>query len=181
MRLQRVVINSRGPSSLRSPAFPFTREHCDSPSSIQAINGEYTAPPQLLVLARVRSLPRARTRLVPARKEIGLDTLPAEGLEPTRSCKDCHTERSRGISGFFLRHTNKIAPSIHAGHSPLNAQCLDKMELGDVSLSLPSIVNRCGIARISSVPLNSSERKALEASAEVVKRNIATLAQTIPI
>jgi malate/lactate dehydrogenase len=55
------------------------------------------------------------------------------------------------------------------------------MELDDVSLSLPSIVNRRGIARISSVPLNSSERKALEASAEVVKRNIATLAQTIPI
>jgi malate/lactate dehydrogenase len=55
------------------------------------------------------------------------------------------------------------------------------MELDDVSLSLPSIVNRGGIARVLSVPLNSSERKALEASAEVVKRNIATLAQTIPI
>jgi malate/lactate dehydrogenase len=35
------------------------------------------------------------------------------------------------------------------------------MELGDVSLSLPSIVNRGGIARVLSVPLNSSERKAL--------------------
>ena len=57
----------------------------------------------------------------------------------------------------------------------------ESMELGDVSLSLPSIVNRGGIARVLSVPLNSSERKALEASAEVVKRNIATLAQTIPI
>jgi hypothetical protein len=41
------------------------------------------------------------------------------------------------------------------------------MELGDVSLSLPSIVNRGGIARVLSVPLNGSERKALEASAEV--------------
>lgn len=57
----------------------------------------------------------------------------------------------------------------------------ESMELDDVSLSLPSIVNRRGIARVLSVPLNSSERKALEASAEVVKRNIATLAQTIPI
>jgi L-lactate dehydrogenase len=57
----------------------------------------------------------------------------------------------------------------------------ESMELGDVSLSLPSIVNWRGITRVLSVPLNSSERKALEASAEVVKRNIATLAQTIPI
>ena len=56
----------------------------------------------------------------------------------------------------------------------------ESMEL-DVSLPLPSIVNPGGIARVLSVPLNSSERKALEASAEVVKRNIATLAQTIPI
>ena len=55
------------------------------------------------------------------------------------------------------------------------------MELDDVSLPLPSIVNPGGIVRVLSVPLNSSERKALEASAEVAKRNIATLAQTIPI
>ena len=53
------------------------------------------------------------------------------------------------------------------------------MELGEVSL--PSIVNRHGIARVLSVALNSSERKALEASAEVVRRQIATLAQTTPI
>ena len=57
----------------------------------------------------------------------------------------------------------------------------ESMGLGDVSLSLPTIINRGGIARVLSVPLNGSERKALEASAEVVKRNIATLAQTIPI
>ena len=57
----------------------------------------------------------------------------------------------------------------------------ESMGLGDVSLSLSTIINRGGIARVLSVPLNGSERKALEASAEVVKRNIATLAQTIPI
>jgi len=32
-------------------------------------------------------------------------------LEPTRSREDCHAERSRGISGFFLPHTNGFAPS----------------------------------------------------------------------
>src|ERR1700730_1137100 len=85
MRLQRVVINSRGPASPRSPAFPFTREHCGSLSSIQAINGEYTAPPQLVAFARMRSL-LVRCLINSLSKEIGLDTLPAEGLEPTRSC-----------------------------------------------------------------------------------------------
>jgi L-lactate dehydrogenase len=57
----------------------------------------------------------------------------------------------------------------------------ESMHLGEVSLSLPSIIDRHGIERVLSVSLNSSERKALEASAEVVKRNIATLAQTTPI
>ena len=55
------------------------------------------------------------------------------------------------------------------------------MGLGQVSLSLPSIVNRNWIARVLSVAFNSSERKALEASAEVVRRNIATLSHTTPI
>jgi L-lactate dehydrogenase len=53
----------------------------------------------------------------------------------------------------------------------------ESMQLGEVCLSLPSIVNRCGISRVLSVALNSSERKALEASAEVVKRNIAILCE----
>jgi hypothetical protein len=43
------------------------------------------------------------------------------------------------------------------------------MRLGEVSLSLPSIVDRHGIARVLPVALNSSEWRALEASAEVVR------------
>jgi L-lactate dehydrogenase len=57
----------------------------------------------------------------------------------------------------------------------------ESMQLGGVALSLPSIVDRHGIARVLSVSLNVSERKALEASAEAVKRNIATLVQTTPM
>jgi len=57
----------------------------------------------------------------------------------------------------------------------------ESMQLGNVALSLPSIVDRHGIARVLSVSLNVSERKALEASAEAVKRNIAALAQTTPM
>jgi L-lactate dehydrogenase len=57
----------------------------------------------------------------------------------------------------------------------------ESMQLGEVSLSLPSIVDRHGITRVLPVALNPSERRALEASAEVVRRNIASLSQTIPI
>jgi L-lactate dehydrogenase len=57
----------------------------------------------------------------------------------------------------------------------------ESMQLGDVALSLPSIVDRHGITRVLPVALSRSERRALEASAEVVRRNIASLSQTIPI
>jgi L-lactate dehydrogenase len=57
----------------------------------------------------------------------------------------------------------------------------DSLGLGDVTLSLPCIVNRTGIAKVLSVPLNSSEQQALEASAQIVKRNIARLAAAIPL
>jgi L-lactate dehydrogenase len=49
------------------------------------------------------------------------------------------------------------------------------MHLGEVSLSLPAIINRDGVARVLSVSLDAAERKALEASAEILKRYIAIL------
>jgi len=49
------------------------------------------------------------------------------------------------------------------------------MELGEVSLSLPSIINRDGIARVLSIPLSLSERRAIRASAEILKGHIAQL------
>lgn len=55
------------------------------------------------------------------------------------------------------------------------------MQLGDVSLSLPSILDRHGIARVLPVALNSAERRALGRSAEVVRGHIASLSETIPI
>jgi L-lactate dehydrogenase len=51
----------------------------------------------------------------------------------------------------------------------------ESVQLGEVSLSLPTIINRDGVARVLSVPLNVSERQALEVSAQVIKRSIATL------
>jgi len=55
------------------------------------------------------------------------------------------------------------------------------MQLGEVSLSLPSIVDRHGIARVLPVALNGTERRALETSAGVVRGHIASLSETIPI
>jgi L-lactate dehydrogenase len=47
--------------------------------------------------------------------------------------------------------------------------------LGEVSLSLPTIITRDGVARAVPIPLNASERQALEASAETLKQYIAAL------
>jgi len=40
---------------------------------------------------------------------------------------------------------------------------------GEVSLSLPAVINRCGVARVLSIPLNEAEKQALQASAETLK------------
>jgi L-lactate dehydrogenase len=52
---------------------------------------------------------------------------------------------------------------------------LESMQLGEVSLSLPAIIHRNGVARLLSIPLNSGERKSLESSAEILKQYIAAL------
>jgi malate/lactate dehydrogenase len=49
------------------------------------------------------------------------------------------------------------------------------MGFGEVSLSLPAVISRNGVARVLSVPLSAYERKALEASAQTLKNYIAAL------
>jgi L-lactate dehydrogenase len=51
----------------------------------------------------------------------------------------------------------------------------ESMQLGDVSLSLPTIINRDGVARVLTIPLSPTERRALEDSAEILKEHIAVL------
>lgn len=55
----------------------------------------------------------------------------------------------------------------------------ESMELGEVSLSLPTVINRDGAARVLSIPLSLSERRAVEASAKVLKEHIAALDRSI--
>jgi L-lactate dehydrogenase len=49
------------------------------------------------------------------------------------------------------------------------------MGFGEVSFSLPAVISRDGVARVLSVPLSASERKALQASAQTLKHYIAAL------
>jgi L-lactate dehydrogenase len=85
-----------------------------------------------------------------------------------------------GIGAALVRIIRAILRNEHVILT-VSSRVPESMQLGEVSLSLPSIVDRHGIARVLLVALDSSERKALEASAEVVKSNIAILSQTIPI
>jgi L-lactate dehydrogenase len=85
-----------------------------------------------------------------------------------------------GIGAALVRIIRAILRNEHAILT-VSSRVPESMQLGEVSLSLPSIVDRHGIARVLSVVLNSSERKALEASADVVRGHIASLSQTMPI
>ena len=55
------------------------------------------------------------------------------------------------------------------------------VELGEVSLSLPTVINRDGVARVLPISLNPAERSALEASAETLKEHVAALDGSIPL
>ena len=67
-------------------------------------------------------------------------------------------------------------------HAVLTVSSLvpQSMELGEVSLSLPAIITRNGLARVLSIPLDASETQALVTSAETLKRHIAALKTSEP-
>jgi L-lactate dehydrogenase len=79
-----------------------------------------------------------------------------------------------GIGTALARITGAILRDEHAVLT-VSSLVPESMELGEVSLSLPSIVTRDGVARVLSIPLDASERQALETSAETLKQYIAIL------
>lgn len=85
-----------------------------------------------------------------------------------------------GIGAALVRIIRAILRDEHAILT-VSSRVPESMQLGEVSLSLPSIVDRHGVARVLPVALNSSERRALEASAEVVRGHIASLLETISV
>ena len=79
-----------------------------------------------------------------------------------------------GIGMALARITGAILRDEHAVLT-VSSLVPESMGLGEVSLSLPTIITRDGVARVVSIPLDASERHALEASAETLKQYIAAL------
>jgi L-lactate dehydrogenase len=79
-----------------------------------------------------------------------------------------------GIGTALARIARAILRDEHAVLT-VSSLAPESMALGEVSLSLPSIITRDGVARVLSIPLDASERHALEASAETLKEQIAGL------
>ena len=79
-----------------------------------------------------------------------------------------------GIGTALARIVGAILRDEHAVLT-VSSLAPDSMGLGEVSLSLPTIITRDGVARVVSIPLSAAERQALEASADTLKQHIAAL------
>jgi L-lactate dehydrogenase len=79
-----------------------------------------------------------------------------------------------GIAAALVRIVSAI---LRDEHTILTVSSLapESMNVGKVCLSLPSVINRDGVARVLSIPLNETERQAIHVSAEALKRYIAML------
>jgi L-lactate dehydrogenase len=77
-----------------------------------------------------------------------------------------------GIGAALVRIVRAILRDEHAVLT-VSSLVPESLQLGEVALSLPAIVDRDGVARVLPTSLNPSERKALEASAEILKGHIA--------
>jgi L-lactate dehydrogenase len=102
-------------------------------------------------------------------KTIVNDTRTA-GLEITQAKGAPHY----GVGAALVRIVRAILRNEHAVLT-VSSLAPESMQLGEVSLSLPAIINRDGVARVLPVSLDAAERKALEASADILKRYIAML------
>ena len=104
-----------------------------------------------------------------ALKNIANDTRMA-GLEIVRAKGATYY----GIGAALVRI---VAAILRDEHAMLTVSTLASasMDLGEVSLSLPAIINREGVARVLSIALDQTEKQALQASAEILKKHIGTL------
>jgi len=79
-----------------------------------------------------------------------------------------------GIGAALVRIVSAILRDEHAILT-VSSLVPESMNLGEVCLSLPSVINREGVARVLSIPLNEAEKQAVHLSAETLKSYIATL------
>jgi L-lactate dehydrogenase len=102
-------------------------------------------------------------------RQIAKDTQ-AAGLEIIRAKGATYY----GIGTALARIADAILRDEHAVLT-VSSLAPASMGLGEVSLSLPTIITRDGVGRVVSIPLDAPERQALEASAETLKHYIASL------
>jgi L-lactate dehydrogenase len=79
-----------------------------------------------------------------------------------------------GIGTALVRIVRAILRDEHAVFT-VSSLVPESLQLGSVSLSLPTIISRGGIDRVLSIPLNVSEEQSLRASAETLKGYIGSL------
>jgi L-lactate dehydrogenase len=79
-----------------------------------------------------------------------------------------------GIGTALVRIVRAILRDEHAVFT-VSSLVPESLQLGSVSLSLPTIIGRYGVDRVLSIPLNTSEQQALQGSAEALKRYIDSL------
>jgi L-lactate dehydrogenase len=144
-------------------------EHGDS--QVAVLSSARVAGFPLVEFSKEPGLPheeRSLTRIATETRTAGSDIIEAKGAT------------YYGIGAALARIIRAILRDERAILT-VSSRVPESMQLGELSLSLPSIVDRRGIASVLPVALNSAERGALETSAEVVRRHIATLSETIPI
>jgi L-lactate dehydrogenase len=144
-------------------------EHGDS--QISVVSSARVAGTPLDEFCRELDLPYEESALV---------KIETETRTAGRSIIDAKGATYYGIGAALGRIIGAILRDEHAILT-VSSRVPESMQLGEVCLSLPCIVDRQGVARVLSVSLNSSERKALEVSAGVVKEHIETLSQAIAI
>ena len=138
-------------------------EHGDS--QIPVLSSARIAGVPLEDFCRQQGLPyeeNALARIARETRTAGLEIIGAKGAT------------YYGISAALVRIVRAI---LRDENSILTVSSLvpDAIGLGEVALSLPAVINRDGIARVISVPLNVTEGKALESSAELLKNHISAL------
>ena len=79
-----------------------------------------------------------------------------------------------GIASALTHITRSILRDENAALT-VSSLAPESMGLGTVCLSLPSIINRNGVARVLPISLNDTERQGLEASAQILKQHLALL------
>ncbi len=84
-----------------------------------------------------------------------------------------------GVSTALVRIVRAILSDEHAVLTVSNLAPAG-MELGQVFLSLPAVVNRNGIGRVINVQLDPSESQAIRSSAEILKKYITILDTAVP-